>query len=201
MKECPFCNRLKDVGQWSEGLVYEDDLVLVTHEFDVNAPSYLGAVVIQTKRHTEHGLADLTDSEGQRFGLLVAQISRALRELVGAGGPTPTVSQKPINTCISLCVQGIQTCLQNMSAYGFVSGRGHLGVLLRRSLNSRRSWVRVSQFPWTATLSLEASAWFGVPRLRSLYAEFFFVACLFLAAAALTSFLMSANGSGLFIGK
>ena len=84
MKECPFCNRLKDVGQWSEGLVYEDDLVLVTHEFDANAPSYLGAVVIQTKRHTEHGLADLTDSEGQRFGLLIAQISRALRELVGA---------------------------------------------------------------------------------------------------------------------
>ena len=84
MSECPFCNRLKDVAQWSERLVYEDDLVLVTHEFDANAPSYLGAVVIQTKRHTEHGLADLTDSEGQRFGLLVAQISRALRELVGA---------------------------------------------------------------------------------------------------------------------
>jgi diadenosine tetraphosphate (Ap4A) HIT family hydrolase len=84
MKECFFCNMRKDVSQWSERLVYEDDLVLVTHEIDSDGPTYLGAVLIQTKRHTEHGLTDLTDLEGQRIGFLVAQISRALRDLVGA---------------------------------------------------------------------------------------------------------------------
>jgi diadenosine tetraphosphate (Ap4A) HIT family hydrolase len=84
VKECPLCDRLKDADQWSGRLVYEDDFVLVTHEIDTDEPTYLGVVLMQTKRHTEHGLTDLTDSEGQRIGLLVAQISRALRDLVSA---------------------------------------------------------------------------------------------------------------------
>ena len=84
LKECYFCDRLKDANQWSERLVYEDELVLVTHEVEADGPTYLGMVLIQTKRHTNHGLTDLTDAEGQRIGLLVAQISRALGEVVGA---------------------------------------------------------------------------------------------------------------------
>jgi diadenosine tetraphosphate (Ap4A) HIT family hydrolase len=41
-------------------------------------------VEIVLRRHTEHGLSDLTDEEGQRIGLVVAAVSRALREVAGA---------------------------------------------------------------------------------------------------------------------
>jgi len=83
-ERCFFCDRLKNVEDWEDSLIYEDDLVHVAHQIDPEGPSCLGAVLIQTKRHTESGLAGLTNLEGQRMGLLVAQISRALKELVGA---------------------------------------------------------------------------------------------------------------------
>lgn len=84
VERCFFCDRLASVEDWDSSLIYEDDLVHVTRQIDPEGPSYLGAVLIQTKRHTESGLAELTDAEGQRIGLLVAEISRALKELVGA---------------------------------------------------------------------------------------------------------------------
>ncbi|MGA7861445.1 MAG: HIT family protein [Thermoplasmata archaeon] len=82
--ECFFCRRLELPPAEQDPLIYEDSLVHVTHELDEAAATYLGTVVIQTKRHTEAGLSSLTDEEGERIGQLVAQVSRALRELVGA---------------------------------------------------------------------------------------------------------------------
>jgi len=84
LEKCYFCDRLIDVKQLEGHMIYEDELILVTHEIDAEVPTYLGAVLIQTKRHTENGLASLTDAEGQRIGIIVAQVSRALKELVGA---------------------------------------------------------------------------------------------------------------------
>ena len=84
MEKCYFCDRLTIRKEWENNLIYEDDLVLVTHQTVAEGLSYLGSVLIQTKRHTEDGLAELTDAEGQCIGLLVAQISRALKDLVGA---------------------------------------------------------------------------------------------------------------------
>jgi len=84
VERCYFCDRLANPKEWEGRLIYEDDLVHVTHQIDTEMPTYLGAVLIQTRRHTESGLASLTDDEGQRIGLLVAQISRGLKDLVGA---------------------------------------------------------------------------------------------------------------------
>jgi diadenosine tetraphosphate (Ap4A) HIT family hydrolase len=81
---CLFCQRLNLPAERQAPLIYEDSLVHVTHELDGEGCTYLGTVLIQTKRHTEAGLSSLTDEEGERIGELVAQISRALRELVGA---------------------------------------------------------------------------------------------------------------------
>ncbi|MFZ0829694.1 MAG: hypothetical protein WCB18_03125 [Thermoplasmata archaeon] len=81
---CFFCKRLSLPLADQDPLIYEDSLVHVSHELDEAAPTYLGTIVIQTKRHTDAGLSSLTDEEGERIGELVAQISRAVRELVGA---------------------------------------------------------------------------------------------------------------------
>lgn len=80
---CYFCTRLADGPP--DPLIHEDDLLHVSHAINEQGPlSHLGYVVLQTKRHTEHGLAGLTDSEAERAGLRVTQVSRALRELLGA---------------------------------------------------------------------------------------------------------------------
>jgi histidine triad (HIT) family protein len=82
---CWFCERLRNPGSHAAGWIYEDDLVHVSHWSSEGELAYRGALVIQTRRHTEHGLASLTDLEGRRIGLLVAQLSRALKEVTGAG--------------------------------------------------------------------------------------------------------------------
>ena len=83
-KVCFFCERLSDSGREREPLVYEDPLVHVTHWLNGEGPTYKGAILIQTKRHTDGGLPTLTEEEGERIGRLVVQISAALRDVVGA---------------------------------------------------------------------------------------------------------------------
>ena len=82
--ECLFCRRISDPSQRGP-LVYEDPLVLAAHQLEARGETYRGAIVIQTRRHTAGGLPDLTEEEGERIGWLVVRISRALREVVGAG--------------------------------------------------------------------------------------------------------------------
>ncbi|MCI4352302.1 MAG: hypothetical protein L3K14_02805 [Thermoplasmata archaeon] len=81
---CFFCERLAGPGPRREPLIYEDSLVHVTHWSDWQGPSYQGAALIQTKRHTDGGLPTLTLAEGGRIGRLVVEVSRALRDVVGA---------------------------------------------------------------------------------------------------------------------
>lgn len=81
--KCYFCRTLSDPAASEPWCVYEDDLLVATHQVEDVGPSYLGSILVQTKRHTE-GLAGLTDPEAERLGRVVARVSRALVETVGA---------------------------------------------------------------------------------------------------------------------
>lgn len=80
--DCYFCARLS--ASTPDPLIHDDHLLHVSHALNEEGPlSHLGYVVLQSTRHTEHGLASLTDKEARRAGLRVTQVSRALRELLG----------------------------------------------------------------------------------------------------------------------
>jgi histidine triad (HIT) family protein len=81
--DCFFCDRLRNRKEIEDWCVYEDDLLVVAHQVEIGEPTYLGTLLIQTKRHSE-GLAGLTDKEAERLGLLAARISRALKEVLKA---------------------------------------------------------------------------------------------------------------------
>ena len=67
------------------GPIYKDDLVYAGHVLseEGQGPLYLGYLMAETRRHTAE-LSDLTDTEAQALGLLVARLSRALKACVGA---------------------------------------------------------------------------------------------------------------------
>ena len=69
----------------SGGAIYEDNLVYVGHAQmrEGQSTAYLGYLMVETKRHVR-SLADLTDTEAQALGLLVARLSRALKASEGA---------------------------------------------------------------------------------------------------------------------
>lgn len=81
---CYFCRRPEATGEPSALTLYADDLVCARHLLNDHGPTYLGVVLVQSRRHTEEGLAGLTDDEGARIGWVVARVSRALRERSGA---------------------------------------------------------------------------------------------------------------------
>lgn len=67
------------------GAVYQDDLVYASHAHltEGQTHTYLGWMVVETRRHTP-GLAEVSDEEAQRLGLLVARISHVLKNILGA---------------------------------------------------------------------------------------------------------------------
>ena len=67
------------------GAVYEDDLLYSGHASipEGEKTAYMGAVLVEPKRHVL-GLADLSESEAQRAGVLISRLSRALMESEGA---------------------------------------------------------------------------------------------------------------------
>jgi diadenosine tetraphosphate (Ap4A) HIT family hydrolase len=81
--ECLFCRQMRDPSLLQSRLVYEDEFFHASHYFDERAPTLLGLVLIQTKRHV-NDLSELTDSEAQGLGILVQKISKALKSSVGA---------------------------------------------------------------------------------------------------------------------
>lgn len=83
MDECLFCNMQRGVLPVVGGSIYEDDLVYA-HHFDSGEQStYLGHLLLETKRHTPD-FADLTAAEAQAVGLLVTRLSRALKVCIRA---------------------------------------------------------------------------------------------------------------------
>jgi histidine triad (HIT) family protein len=67
------------------GAIYEDALVYAGHVQirEEKAIAYLDHLMVEPKRHAP-GLADLTDTEAQALGLMVARLSRALKASEGA---------------------------------------------------------------------------------------------------------------------
>ena len=83
METCLFCAIQRGAQPPKGGVLYEDDLVYAHHgDFD-EGPTYLGHVMVETKRHTPE-FADLTCDEARAVGLLIARMSRALKVCTGA---------------------------------------------------------------------------------------------------------------------
>ena len=85
MDECLICRKHRGDIPLPGGLVYEDDLVCVSHSLimEGEVEAYLGIFFVEPKRHIP-GLAELTDEEVMRAGLLVTRLSRTLKESEGA---------------------------------------------------------------------------------------------------------------------
>jgi len=83
MDGCPFCATYEDLPFTLGGIVYEDHLVCAHHSYQDEEPTYLGHLVLRTKRHVL-GLAELTEAEGQALGLAMARLSHALKTCIGA---------------------------------------------------------------------------------------------------------------------
>jgi histidine triad (HIT) family protein len=78
--DCFICRKHRGEIVIPGGAIYEDDLLYAGHVgMQEGQAAYLGYIIVETKRHAPD-LADLTDVESQAVGLLVAHISRALRD-------------------------------------------------------------------------------------------------------------------------
>lgn len=83
MANCEFCAWRERLAESPGGAIYEDDLVLARHAYDgAGEASYLGALVLQPKRHAT--LAELTDDEARAMGWLAARLGRALAACTSA---------------------------------------------------------------------------------------------------------------------
>ena len=85
MDDCLICQKHRGEIDVPGGFVYEDELVAVSHSMimDGQTETYLGILFIEPKRHAP-GLADLTDEEAGRIGLLASRLSLVLKESEGA---------------------------------------------------------------------------------------------------------------------
>ncbi|MBI5566589.1 MAG: HIT family protein [Chloroflexi bacterium] len=79
--ECFICRKHRGEVTIPGGAIYEDDLLYVGHAQirDGQTSAYLGYLMIEPKRHAPR-LFDLTDEEAQASGLMIARLSRALRD-------------------------------------------------------------------------------------------------------------------------
>jgi histidine triad (HIT) family protein len=81
---CLFCDGAHLRAQDPARVVYEDDRFYVAHPLDGDELTYLGSLMIVTKRHVP-SFAELTADEAQSLGLLLSRVSRALKAATGAG--------------------------------------------------------------------------------------------------------------------
>ena len=82
--DCYICRKHRGEITIPGGAIYEDSLLYAGHiKIEDAQPTYLGYLMIETKRHTP-GLADLTDDEAQAIGSLAVRLSRALKASEGA---------------------------------------------------------------------------------------------------------------------
>lgn len=78
-RDCFICRKHRGEIAVAGGAIYEDDLVYAGHVYNPDQPVYLGYIMAELKRHAP-GLAEQTDEEAQELGLLVARLSRALKQ-------------------------------------------------------------------------------------------------------------------------
>lgn len=81
---CVFCDRAARPDLTERRNVYEDGSFLATHQLSDEAPTtYLGNVLVQTKRHARN-LGELTEVEAEALGRLLSRVSRSLMRQTGA---------------------------------------------------------------------------------------------------------------------
>jgi histidine triad (HIT) family protein len=80
---CVFCDRATRPRPSLPGFLYEDPHLLASLWPGEGDSSYLGQVMIQTRRHVP-SLGELTREEGAALGALIQRFSTALRSTLGA---------------------------------------------------------------------------------------------------------------------
>ncbi|HYK72343.1 MAG TPA: HIT family protein [Pseudoneobacillus sp.] len=78
-QNCFICNKHNGSIQTAGSAIYEDDLVYVGHIDRAGKPNYLGHIMIDLKRHVPT-LAEMNPEEAKAFGIIMARVSRALKE-------------------------------------------------------------------------------------------------------------------------
>jgi histidine triad (HIT) family protein len=84
--DCFVCRKMRGELTPPGGPIYEDDLGYASHAFDVEgrgAPTYLGWLIVETKRHAPW-LAELTSDEAAGVGRVLPALARALVDGLGA---------------------------------------------------------------------------------------------------------------------
>lgn len=79
MEDCFICNKHAGHIEIAGGTIYEDNYVYVGHIDSNGQPNYLGHIMIDVKRHVPT-LAEMTVEEAQAFGIIMARVSKALKE-------------------------------------------------------------------------------------------------------------------------
>ena len=77
--DCIVCRKHKGEIDILGGIIYEDDLIFVSHAqlWGDEKEHYLGHIFIEVKRHVAE-LADLTTEEAQAIGLFTSRVAKAL---------------------------------------------------------------------------------------------------------------------------
>ncbi len=78
--DCFVCRKHQGEIDVPGGIIYQDDLVYVSHQAmgEGQSTAYPGVLFVEPKRHAP-GLADLTDAEAERVGLLTSRLARVLQ--------------------------------------------------------------------------------------------------------------------------
>ena len=85
LSTCFVCQKQRGEISVPGGVVFEDDLVYVSHQIidEGHDSAYLGVLFVEPKRHVPE-MADLSEREAARVGVVASLASRALRESEGA---------------------------------------------------------------------------------------------------------------------
>jgi histidine triad (HIT) family protein len=79
-ENCFICNKHHGTIITSGSTIYEDDFVYVGHIDSDGKPNYLGHIMIDLKRHVPT-LAEMNPEEAKAFGVIMARLSRALKDI------------------------------------------------------------------------------------------------------------------------
>jgi len=86
-EDCFVCRKHRGEIEIPGGVIYEDDLLYVSHAQirDGESKAFIGTLFIEPKRHAD-GIEDLTEEEAAAVGRLARRLSRALKTVTEADG-------------------------------------------------------------------------------------------------------------------
>ncbi|KAB2334712.1 HIT family protein [Cytobacillus depressus] len=82
-EDCFICKKHKGELQTSGTVIYEDEYLYVGHIDSEGKPNYLGHLMIDLKRHFPT-LAELNPEEAKALGMMMAKVSKAVKETENA---------------------------------------------------------------------------------------------------------------------